>query len=146
MSETDRVEGDEVILHIRRYGSRGGSWTGVIVGILFIVGLVMAYYWYLTEVPNEFCCGILITVVLIVIVYVIVVEIDNRRALTVDVCTDMISCMDKKGKGPIITWGPDVHVDVKRDDRYTDPEFGPLAEAEVILPPFRLYQQNLHCT
>ena len=52
----------------------------------------------------------------------------SMRPLTVEVGTSNISCIEM---GIEISWGPEVHVDVKRDDAYRNRQFGPLAGIHV---------------
>jgi hypothetical protein len=129
MRSSTRNEGDEVIHRVRRRANPKGAWGLVTVGTLIVFGLAMVTVWNITY-PNgplfiEWAVMSAFAAVLIAVG--IPYGIYHMRPMTVEVGIDRISSIDTIGNLTQIAWGPDVHVDVKRDDQFSNREFGPLA-------------------
>lgn len=125
MTSVEPDKGDRASLHISR--RQRAPWRLVIVGTAALVGSIAITYWNLTYPGGPFdpVWAFMSSFAAVLAVIGIALGIHDTRPLTVIIGPDGISCVGRETTE--IAWGPDVRVDVRRDDAYGDRRYGPLA-------------------
>jgi hypothetical protein len=130
MTQSPMDHDNKIILRIRRHVNVRGAMVGVIIGFLSFGGLILLIYWIISFPNGPIFPGLLtVSIIIAIFIFLTILSVPRSvRPLTVEVGTHNISCIEM---GQQIFWGPDVHVDVKRDDIFRNHEFGPLAGIRV---------------